>query len=108
MAGPLAWFPDYPTASSFIQVNFRCEELVNLSRFCDATLDQRMSEARALQATDPVAAAEIWADLDRIITDAAPWVPLVTPNDTFFVSERVGNVQLHQQWGILPDQLWVE
>jgi hypothetical protein len=42
-----------------------------------------MREARQLQATDPVAAGEVWADVDRQIT--------------YFVSETVGNVQLHAQ-----------
>lgn len=61
-----------------------------------------------LQSTDPAGAAAIWAELDAAITEQAPWVPLATFNSTGFVSERVGNVQIHPQWGILVDQLWVE
>ncbi|MGH2819581.1 MAG: ABC transporter substrate-binding protein [Actinomycetota bacterium] len=106
--GVITWFPDYPAPSSFIEVNFACSSSSNLPRFCDPGLDERMQEALELQSTDPVAAAAIWAELDAAITEQAPWVPLVTFNNTSFVSDRVGNVQLHPQWGILLDQLWVQ
>lgn len=53
-------------------------------------------------------ATVLFVDIVGSTEVAARLGSLVTPNDTFFVSERVGNVQLHQQWGILLDQLWVE
>jgi peptide/nickel transport system substrate-binding protein len=104
----IGWFPDYPAASTFLQPNFSCGLASNLSRYCNPAVEERMQEAGELQLTDPGAAAEIWADIDRQITEAAAWVPVVTFNETYFVSERVGNVQLHIQWGMLLDQLWVE
>ena len=67
-----------------------------------------MQEAVEPQAADPERAASIWAELDAEITETAAWVPLATFNVTHFVSERVGNVQVHLQWGILVDQMWVE
>ena len=108
MGGLIVWFPDYPSPSTFIETNFACSSPVNLPRFCDPELDRRMQRARELQATDPAGAAAIWAELDAAITDQAPWVPLATFNSTAFVSPQVGNVQIHPQWGILVDQLWVE
>lgn len=108
MAGLIVWFPDYPAPSTFVETNFACTSTANLPRFCDPELDERMQQARELQSTDPSGAAAIWAELDATITEQAPWVPLATFNSTGFVSERVGNVQIHPQWGILVDQLWVE
>lgn len=104
----IGWLPDYPAASTFLEPNFSCGVASNLSRYCDPGLEERMDEARRLQATDPVAAADAWADVDREITEAAAWVPVVNFTDTYFVSERVGNVQLHAQWGMLLDQMWVQ
>jgi peptide/nickel transport system substrate-binding protein len=108
MSGLIVWFPDYPLPSSFIEPNFACSSLANLPRFCDPALDERMQQALDLQTTDPAGAAAIWAELDAAITEQAPWAPLITFNTTAFVSERVGSVQSHPQWGILLDQLWVE
>jgi peptide/nickel transport system substrate-binding protein len=108
VAAPLVWFPDYPAASTFIQSNFACGSPINFAQFCNPALDERMQEAVDLQATDPGRAASIWAELDAAITEEAPWVPLATFNSTYFVSERVGNVQVHPQWSILVDQIWVE
>lgn len=39
--------------------------------------------------------------------DEAAAVPLVNQRVVGFVSERVGNYQLHPQWLTLLDQLWV-
>ncbi len=60
IAAVIGWFPDYPFASSFLEPNFRCGLASNLSRYCEPALEERMREARQLQATDPAGAAAIW------------------------------------------------
>ena len=66
-----------------------------------------MNQADQLQVSDPQAAAQIWAKVDREITDLAPWVPFASLRSDDFTSARVGNYQDNPIWGILADQLWV-
>jgi hypothetical protein len=66
-----------------------------------------MGRALALQASDPAAANAAWADVDRMITDRSPELAYANLQDVYFVSERVGNVQINPQWKLLLDQLWV-
>jgi ABC-type transport system substrate-binding protein len=113
-AGASGWIADYPTESAFISVQLTCKAFVpgsvenlNPAQFCDPKIDAQVARAQALQTTDPQAAGELWAKIDRQIVDQAPWVPLFNSRSTDFVSERVGNYQHHPQWGVLASQLWV-
>jgi peptide/nickel transport system substrate-binding protein len=109
------WFIDYQSAFGFITV-LSCGSFVprsgeganvNLAGFCDRRIERDITQALNLQTSDPPAANELWARIDRAITDRAPWLFLVNPKTTVFVSERVGNFQHNPQWGVLLDQLWV-
>ena len=80
---------DYPAPSTFFE-QLRCGAL-DPSRFCDPAIDRQMDEALALQATDPAAADELWARIDRAVTDQAPWVGYATPARVRFLSDRAGN-----------------
>ena len=77
------------------------------SEFCDPGLDRQIARAAAQQATNPAAAAPMWAQLDRKLTDLAIWVPTVTPNELDFLSSRVRNYQCNPVWGALIDQFWI-
>jgi peptide/nickel transport system substrate-binding protein len=79
----------------------------NLSAFCDSEIDATMARAAELQASDPVRANALWSEADRAVVDQAAAAPLVNQHAVGFVSERVGNYQLHPQWLTLLDQLWV-
>ena len=61
-----------------------------------------------MQASDPVRANELWAAVDRALVDQAAALPLANQRPVVFVSERVGNYQLHPKWTTLFDQLWVQ
>jgi peptide/nickel transport system substrate-binding protein len=75
--------------------------------FCDRNLDERMRRAQTLEATDPRAAAVLWARIDRKVVDLAVWVPLVNSRVIDFVSARVRNYQYHPYWGFLASQVVV-
>ena len=60
-----------------------------------------------LQAVDPTSANELWAALDRELTDRAPLVVMASGKALGLVSKRVGNYQYNPQWGVLLNQLWV-
>ena len=50
----------------------------------------------------------LWQRIDREITDAAPWVPLIASKNVSVLSKRVGNYQYSPAAvAMLIDQLWV-
>jgi YVTN family beta-propeller protein len=112
--GLVAWGADFPTASTFFLPILSCRSLTmdpsnsaNYAKFCDPHVDRLASEAQARQLTDPGAARRLWARVDRIITDQAPWAPVINEASTVFVSTRVGNYQESAQYGPLLSQMWV-
>jgi len=109
-AGFSGWAADYPAASNFF-VLVSCSSLghrrLNASGFCSHELEAKIKHATALQAEDQVAAAKLWAEVDRETTNLAALVPTFTPRNIDLVSKRVGNYQYHPLFGVLLDQLWV-
>ena len=106
--GPHTWFADYPAAANFSAL-FSCHApaQANPSRFCDPAVERAIARALALEATDPQAANDLWARIDREVTEQSPYVAILNPRRIDFVSSRVGNYQFNPQWGTLFDQLWV-
>ena len=110
-----AGLADIPAASDFFLPVLTCRSFYqnpastdNLAEFCDPHADQLASQAQAAQQTDPAAARRLWAQVDRIVTDQAPWVPIFNESGTWFVSARVGNYQESPYYtGPLLDQMWV-
>jgi ABC-type transport system substrate-binding protein len=45
--------------------------------------------------------------VDRMVTNDAPWVPIVNQSSTVFVSARVWNYQESPGYGPLLDQIWI-
>jgi YVTN family beta-propeller protein len=103
-----AWFPDFPAASSTLLALLPCDDPANFSRFCDSKIQAQIKKAQEFQQTDPAAAGEAWAQVDRMLVDAAPIAALINQRETDFVSPSVGNYQNHPEWKILFDQLWVQ
>jgi peptide/nickel transport system substrate-binding protein len=109
------WVADYPSASDFFDQFFRCSsfrpadpaDTHSGSFFCHPAIDRLMNQADQLQASDPRAAAQVWAQVDRQVTDLAPWVPFASLRFADFTSARVGDYQYSPAPGILLDQLWV-
>jgi ABC-type oligopeptide transport system substrate-binding subunit len=114
-AGFTGWSQDYPAASNFFSGLFTCRAFqpatpnnANTSEFCDPLLDTAIDRAQRRQTTDARTASDgTWPAVDRLVTNAAPWVPLVNTREAIVVSRRVGNVQANTEWGVLMDQIWV-
>jgi peptide/nickel transport system substrate-binding protein len=80
----------------------------DMSQFCDPRIDRQMRRAQAEQLSDPTGARALWQRVDREITDAAPWVPLIASKNVSVLSKRVGNYQYSPAAvAMLIDQLWV-
>jgi YVTN family beta-propeller protein len=109
-AGVHSWFADYPAASDFAPL-FSCRAVgvaaENPAKFCDPAVERMIARALDLVPIDPQAANDLWARIDRMVTDRAPYVPLINPRRVDYVSARVGNYQFNPQLGTLFDQLWV-
>jgi peptide/nickel transport system substrate-binding protein len=58
--------------------------------------------------TDPSAANDMWAQVDKEVTDQAPWVAMMNPKYVNFVSKRVKGFIFSPQWYFLIDQASVK
>jgi peptide/nickel transport system substrate-binding protein len=112
--GFTGWAFGYPDPGAFLVPSFSCAAFLpgdplnlNSGGFCDQGIDRQMEKAQAEQLSDPIGSRARWQRVDRELTDAAPWVPLVVTKDVNFLSKRVGNYQYSPQNGMLIDQLWV-
>ena len=115
MVGLTGWLSDIPAPSDYFLPVLSCRSFYqdptstwNLAEFCDPHADKLASEAQAAQQTDPAAARRLWAQVDRVVTDQAPWVPVFNRSEAWFVSARVRNCQESPYYaGPLFDQVWV-
>ena len=104
-----------PGPASFLVALFSCPgslpgspNLPDTSQFCDPRIDRQMRRAQAEQLSDPTGSLALWQRVDREITNAAPWVPLIASKNVSVLSKRVGNYQYSPAAvAMLIDQLWV-
>ena len=108
--GITGWVDDFLTSSSFFDP-LSCRYLIrgssanqNYSEFCDPAIDTAADAALAAHGTDANAR---WAALDRRVLADAPTVPLFSRRALLYVSDRVGNPEIHPLLGPLLDQFWV-
>ena len=84
-----------------------CDFDPNPAHFCDPSVDAQIQHLSDIEPTDPAASTDLAAQIDREITDQAPWVPLFTPQTVDVTSARVGNYQT-ELGQLRIDQLWVQ
>ena len=108
VSGSQAWFADYPAPDTFFDPTNSCR-VRNLwpSGFCDPEIDKVAALARRTSATDPSAARRLWTRVDRLVTDAAPWIMVGSAVAYQFTAPRVGNYQQGLN-GPIYSQLWVK
>jgi YVTN family beta-propeller protein len=105
----------YPAPAAFLVELFSCPgslvgspTVLDSSQFCDPRIDRLMQKALAEQLSDPTGSRALWQQVDREITNAAPWVPLIASYNVSILSKRVGNYQYSPTAiAMLIDQLWV-
>jgi len=109
------WYQDYPAPSNFLHVLLGCDSFnpgsdssINISGFCNKSLDNRMKAAMRLAVTDGDAALEQWGRIDRDMMQLAPVVPLFTPKHIDLISQRVGNYQFSSRYRWLLGNSWVK
>lgn len=96
----IQWFQDFPDPSDFIDPILSCAAAVeggsNSSWYCSEEIDELAAEARPIQ--DPGERLAMYGEIERLIMDDAPWVPLFFPAIDTFISERVVNFSTHPVW----------
>ncbi len=109
------WYQDYPAASDFINVLLSCSSFhpgsdasINISGFCDKAIDAQINKNLVTAITDQKAANAEWANLDRELTDQAPWATLFTPKQLDFVSNRLQNYTFSDQFHMIYSQVAVQ
>ena len=110
------WYQDYPAPSDFINILLGCstfhpgsDNSINIAGFCNSGVDTQIKAAETLSITNPTAANVKWGQIDKnLMTNFAPWVPLINPKLTDFVSSRVENYKFSLEFYMYVDQLWVK
>jgi YVTN family beta-propeller protein len=107
IGAPDGWIADYNSPDTFYDNLLSCR-VRNQTRagFCDPHIDTLAAQARRTALTDPAAARRLWTRIDRLVTDAAPWIVLGSDTAYQFTSARVGNYQ-QTFYGPIYSQLWV-
>ena len=104
-AGYLGWAAAIPSPAEYVQSLLGL--LTDIAGYSDAEIGREIDRALDLQQRDLVAANDVWSRVDRMLVDRAYLVPLYNGRGVAFVSDRVGNYQLHLFFYYLLDQLWV-
>jgi peptide/nickel transport system substrate-binding protein len=104
------WIADYLGARNFIEPQFACGEagFANGHGWCDEMLNERMDEASASQVTDRGAANRALGEIEHQLVDAGVQAPITNPLRTHAVSDRVENVQVHLQLGLMLSLIWTQ
>jgi peptide/nickel transport system substrate-binding protein len=109
------WYDDYPAASDFLNILLGCSAFhpnsnssPNIAAFCDKSIQAKMDNAAKVGVRNLQQANTIWAEVDKLTTDQAPWVSMFNPKQLNFVSKRVKGFQWSPQWYFLLDQASVK
>jgi peptide/nickel transport system substrate-binding protein len=109
------WYQDYPAASDFLVILLGCGSIhpgsnssPNIAQFCNKGIQAKMDNAGQVGITDPAAGNKIWAQVDKEVTDQAPWVSMYNPKYVDFLSSRVKGYLFSPQWYFLLGQASVK
>jgi peptide/nickel transport system substrate-binding protein len=109
------WYQDYPAASDFLNILLGCGSFhpnsnssPNIAEFCNRGIQAKMDHALKTGITDQATADDEWAQVDKEVTDQAPWVAMMNTKYINFVSKRVKGFQFSPQWYFMLDQASVK
>ena len=109
------WYQDYPAASDFLDILLGCGSFhpnsnssPNIAEFCNKGIQAKMENAGKVGITNPDSANKIWAQVDKEVTDQAPWVSMFNPKYIDVLSDRVKGYLFSPQWYFLLAQASVK
>jgi ABC-type transport system substrate-binding protein len=112
-AASFGWVASDPSPANFltpwacVAITPASRHNLNTAQFCDPAIDHVAELADRAQTTSLAEANELWAQEDKRLVDAEPWIPLVTPTWVDAVSTRVHNYKRNLVIGPLFDQMWL-
>jgi len=72
--GEAGWIADYPDPHDFLDVLFRCDSMQNHTGYCNPEVDALLDQAAIEQ--DPQQRERLYQQVEQIVVNEAPWVPL--------------------------------
>ena len=83
MFGGLGWIADYPDPENFLDVLFHSESTNNQSEYMNREVDRLLEQARVEQ--DETVRFQLYHQLEELIVEDAPWVPLWHSNGGYIL-----------------------
>lgn len=90
--GQAGWIADYPDPHDFLDILFRCGSLQNHTGYCNPDVDELLDQAATEE--DPERRAALYRQVEQIVIDEAPWVPLFFGVDNWLVKPYVKGAYL--------------
>jgi oligopeptide transport system substrate-binding protein len=77
----IAWGADYPDPQNFLDVLFHSESQNNHGNYSNPEVDAKLEQARVMQ--DQEARFELYNEIEQMILDDAPWIPLWNSGESY-------------------------
>ncbi len=108
--GYLGWSQDYPDPSNFLDVLFNGTRIQdfggnNFAYYDNPTVNQLLAEADRISI--PSERYHQYQQIEKIILQDAPVVPLVHSAVPVLISSRIGGLRLHPVWLMQLEQWWL-
>lgn len=88
-----SWQPDFPSPNANLQPLFASSEIAtgkyNFAKYTNPEVDRRIEEAQSI--VDPVEAGKKWSEIDRLILQDSPVVPLIYTRNSFLHGSGLAN-----------------
>jgi ABC-type transport system substrate-binding protein len=90
--GEAGWIADYPDPHDFLDILFRCESTQNHTGYCNPEVDALLDQAASEQ--DPDRREALYRQVEQIVVDEAPWVPLFFEVEYWLIKPYVKDAYL--------------
>jgi len=90
--GQAGWIADYPDPHDFLDVLFRCNSAQNHSHYCNPDVDKLLDQAAVDK--DATQREQLYRQVEQMVINDAPWVPLFFETEYWLVKPYVKNAFL--------------
>jgi oligopeptide transport system substrate-binding protein len=85
----LGWIADYPDPQNFLDILFHSQSLDNTTRYSNPEVDRLLEQART--ESDPQRRIQLYQQVEQIIVQDAPWIPITFGKEYVLVKPWVKN-----------------
>jgi oligopeptide transport system substrate-binding protein len=90
--GEAGWIADYPDPHDFLDILFRCDSMQNHTGYCNPEVDELLDQAAGEYDTEK--RQGLYRQVEQIVIDEAPWVPLFFEVEYWLVKPYVKDAYL--------------